>query len=51
MSNDISTQYTKSQNKECGRNGYCMAQREKCTIISPSDYGMFLQQKKRNRRK
>ena len=52
MSNDISYKYTKTQNKECGRNGYYLAHREKCTAISPSEYGMFLQQKrKRNRGK
>jgi hypothetical protein len=48
MSNDISYQYTKTRNKECGRNGYYAAHREKCTVISPSEYGMFLQ-RKRNR--
>lgn len=47
MSKDISTQYTKSRNKECGRNGYCAAHREKCTVICPSDYGMFLQRKRK----
>lgn len=47
MSKDISTQYTKTQNKECGRNGYVLAHREKETSISPKDYGMFLQRKRR----
>jgi len=42
MSLDISTQYTKEQNKKCGRNGYVMAKREKETVIPISDYGMFL---------
>lgn len=47
MGLDISTQYTKEQNKKCGRNGYCMAHREKCTVISPRDYGMFIQEKRK----
>ena len=47
MSMDISTQYTKELNKKCGRNGYCQAHREKEKIISPSEYGMFIQNRKR----
>ena len=43
---DISTCYTKEQNKKCGRYGYCMALREKETVISPKNYGMFLLSKK-----
>ncbi len=46
MSKDISTQYTKERNKECGRKGYCGFKREKETVISPRDYGMFLQKRK-----
>ena len=49
MSKDISTQYTKDQNKKCGRNGYGMAHREKVINISPSEYGMFLQNRKRKK--
>ena len=50
MSNDISTCFTKEQNKKCGRNGYGMAHREKQTIISPDKYGMFLiNRRKRNK--
>jgi hypothetical protein len=49
MSKDITTQYTKEQNKECGRNGYCMAHREKEAVILPRDYGEFL--RKRGKRK
>ena len=50
MSNDISTQYTKERNKKCGRNRYYEAHREKVNVISPSEYGMFIEGKKRKRR-
>ena len=50
MSNDISTQYTKERNKKCGRNRYYAAHREKVNVISPSEYGMFIEGKKRKRR-
>lgn len=46
---DISTEYTKYRNKNCGRKGYVGFKREKETVISPMDYGMFLE--KRNERK
>ena len=46
MGKDISTQYTNFKNKETGRRGYGMWKCEKITIISPKDYGMFLQRKK-----
>lgn len=49
MGKDISTQYTKEQNKKCGRKGYVRFKREKETIISPKDYGMFLQRKGGNK--
>lgn len=49
MSKDITTQYTKEQNKKCGRNGYCMAKREKVTLISPRDYGMFIQGRRKKK--
>lgn len=42
MSNDISTEYTKSKNKEEGRRGYLMWKHENETVISPKNYGMFL---------
>ena len=42
MSKDISTPYTKERNEKCGRKGYSGFKREKETIISPKDYGMFL---------
>lgn len=44
MNNDISTIYTKYRNKSCGRKGYFMFKREKETIISPREYGMFIQE-------
>ena len=46
MSKDISTQYTKIENKQNGRRGYGMWKEEKETVISPKDYGMFLQERK-----
>lgn len=49
MSKDISTQYTKERNSKCGRNGYYAAHREKVVIIPPSEYGMFLTNRKRKR--
>ncbi len=44
---DISTMFTKEENKKNGRLGYCNATREKDTIISPAQYGMFLQKRGR----
>lgn len=46
MRKDISTQYTKEQNDKCGRKGYCGFKREKETVISPKEYGMFLQKRR-----
>lgn len=43
---DISTFYTKDRNKTCGRKGYYGFKREKVTVISPKNYGMFLQKTK-----
>ena len=45
MSKDISTQYTKEQNKKCGRRGYGLWKHEKQDIIPPKDYGIFIQKK------
>lgn len=42
MSKDISTMFTKEEKKN-GRTGYGQATREKDTIISPAQYGAFLQ--------
>lgn len=50
MSKDISTQFTKEQNKKCGRSGYCMAHKEKETVISPRDYGMFISGKRQKKK-
>jgi predicted transcriptional regulator len=46
---DISTMFTREENKKNGRLGYGLATREKDTIISPARYGAFLQ--KRGKRK
>lgn len=46
MSKDISTQYTKTRNRKQGRHGYGLWKREKETVISPKNYGMFLQRKR-----
>lgn len=47
MSNDISTKYTDDRNKTAGRKGYLMWKSEKCTAISPKEYEMFLQKRRR----
>lgn len=49
MSNDISTPYTKKRNQEEGRKGYCGFKYEKVTVISPKNYGMFLQEKRKRK--
>ena len=52
MSNDISTMYTKDENKKAGRRGYVGWQSEKETSIRPSDYREYiLQRKKRGKKK
>ena len=50
MSDDISTQYTKYLNKKCGRHGYYMAAREKVDVISPKNYGIFIQNRRKEKR-
>ena len=40
---DISTMFTKEENKKNGRLGYGLATREKKDVISPAQYGAFLQ--------
>ena len=45
MGKDISTMYTKEENKKNGRLGYCQATRENEDIISPAQYGAFLQKR------
>ena len=47
---DISTMYTKEENKKNGRLGYCRAIREKDTIISLAQYGAFLQKRGKRRK-
>lgn len=50
MSNDISSIYTKDQNKKAGRRGYSLWKDEKVTIIPPAAYGDYiLQNKKRGK--
>lgn len=46
---DISTMFTREENKKNGRLGYGLAAREKKDAISPAQYGAFLQ--KRGKRK
>lgn len=46
---DISTMFTREENKKNVRLGYGQATRGKDTIISPTQYGAFLQ--KRGKRK
>lgn len=46
LSKDISTIFTKEKNERCGRKGYFGFKREKETVITPKDYGMFLQKMK-----
>lgn len=52
MSNDISTMYTKEQNKQNGRRGWIGWCAEKETCIEPSKYGEYiLKHRKRGKRK
>ena len=44
MSNDISSMYTKDQNKKAGRRGYLSWKHEKVTIIPPAAYGDYILQ-------
>ncbi len=48
MSKDISTIYTRYQNNNTGRKGYFLWKERKDTVISPKDYGMFLQRHRKN---
>ena len=49
MNNDISTMYTREQNKVAGRKEYYNFKKEKDTVINPKKYGMF-KKKGRNKR-
>lgn len=52
MSNDISSMYTKDQNKKAGRRGYLSWKDEKVTIIPPAAYGDYiLQDRMRGKKK
>ena len=46
---DISTMFTKEENKKNGRFGYGLSTREKEDVISPAQYGAFLQKKGKRR--
>lgn len=46
---DISTMFTREENKKNGIVGYYQANRRKIDVISPTQYGAFLQ--KRGKRK
>lgn len=45
---DISTMFTMEENKKNGRAGYYQADSVKIDIISPSQYGAFLQKRGRS---
>lgn len=51
MSKDISTMFTKEENKLNGRKGYLYFKHEKISDISPREYGMFLQNRKKQNKK
>ncbi len=42
---DISTMFTREENKKNGRAGYYQACSRKIDIISPAQYGAFLQKR------
>ena len=44
---DISTMFTKEENKKNGRTGHYQADSRKIDIISPAQYGAFLQKRGR----
>ena len=46
---DIFTMFTREENKKNGRLGYGLATREKDTIISPSQYGAYMQKRGKRR--
>lgn len=46
---DISTMFTREENKKNGRAGYYQADRRKIDVISPAQYGTFLQKRGRRR--
>lgn len=46
---DISTMFAREENKKNGRLGYGLATREKEDVISPAQYGAFLQKRGKRR--
>lgn len=46
---DISTMFTREENKKNGRLGYGLATKEKEDVIGPAQYGAFLQKRGRKR--
>ncbi len=46
---DILTMFTKEESKKNGRLGYCQADSRKIDIISPAQYGAFLQKRGKRR--
>ena len=50
-SNDISSMYTKDQNKKAGRRGYSLWKHEKVAIIPPAAYGDYILQDRRRGKK
>lgn len=46
---DISTMYTKEENRNNGRKGYYAWKKEKEDIISPKDFGKFLMKHRKGR--
>lgn len=51
MSNDISSMYTKDRNIRTGRKGYGQWKHEKEDAICPADYGNYILEKKRGKKK
>lgn len=51
MAKDITTKFTKGENRKNGRNGYGLAHYEKVTAIRPDQYGMFLERHKKRGKK
>lgn len=47
---DISTMFTREENRKNGRLGYADATRKKKDIISPAQYGAFLQKRGKRRK-
>lgn len=46
---DISTMFTREENKKNGRAGYYQTDSRKIDVISPAQYGAFLQKRGRRR--